>query len=83
MGVRDLECDGNDVYVQLRVFYTEGDHRDTPRRYNSSGCGTAVNFPPTSYSASVSIRGVQVIACVDDSGSNTCAYSPVHDNPRT
>jgi hypothetical protein len=83
MGVRDLKCDSNDVYVQLRVFYTNGEHRDTQRRYNSNGCGTAVNWSGLSYTANFYIRGVQVIACVDDSGSNTCAYSAVHDNPRT
>lgn len=83
MGVRDLDCDGNDVYVQLRVTYTNGDHVDTTRHPNKSGCGTAADWSGLSYYANFYIAGVTVISCVDDFGSNTCAYSAYHDNPTT
>lgn len=81
LGVRDLACDSNDVYVQLRVFYTDGTHLDTTRRYNSNGCGTAVDWKNLYFESNFYISGVTVIACVDDAFSNTCAYSAYHDNP--
>jgi len=83
MGVRDLLCDSNDVYVQLRITSSDGFNTDTTRRRNSNGCGTAVNWTGLYYQSNFYIIRVQVIACVDDAFSNTCAYSEWHDNPYT
>lgn len=81
MGVRDLLCDNNDVYVQLRIYRSDGYTTDTNRNYDGRGCGTAANWSGLNWQSQFYIRGVVVIACVDDFGSNRCAYSPFHDNP--
>lgn len=82
-GVRDLLCDGNDVYVQLRVTRSDGAEVPTERRYNKQDCPNAENFGPTYYQSNFYIVRVRVAACVDDAGFNRCALSEWHDNPYT
>ncbi|MBO0778738.1 MAG: hypothetical protein J2P37_07905 [Ktedonobacteraceae bacterium] len=80
--VKDTKCDSHDVYIQLRVFDQRGGHHDLTRHYNSSGCGANATRYVSGYSnPSSDIKGIQVITCVDDFGSNTCYYSRYIDDP--
>ncbi|MBO0783080.1 MAG: hypothetical protein J2P37_30055 [Ktedonobacteraceae bacterium] len=79
--VKDTKCDKNNVYIQLRMFDKYG-HVDLTRHYNSSGCGAnATRFVSGYGNPRANIQGIQVIACVDDAGRNTCYYSRYIDNP--
>lgn len=80
-GVRDLACDSNDVYVELKIRRSDGYEFYTARRYDSAGCGTAANYSGLRYQSNFYIVRVLVHACVDDAFSNTCTSSEWHYNP--
>ncbi len=86
LGVRDLACDGNSVYVHLRVYTAAGSSPfDTTHRENHNGCGTARDWHNLGVTANFRITGVRVRACVDHgwpTGDN-CVVSEYHDNPLT
>ncbi|QOV36130.1 hypothetical protein IM697_39975 [Streptomyces ferrugineus] len=81
--VKDTRCDANDVYARMRVYTKlNQDGTDTSKRYNSAGCGTAVDYKDLRFDASNHITGIRVYACVDDAGSDSCSRSGFIDNPK-
>ncbi len=86
LGVRDLACDDDPVYVHLRVYTRAGDSPfDTTHREHNGGCGTARNWYNLGVTANFAITGVKVRACVDRNWptGDDCDESTYHDNPRT
>jgi hypothetical protein len=85
LGVRDLACDGDPVFVHLRVYYSRGtEWYDTLRRDYSGGCGTAANWYNLYTHTGATISGVRVIACVNRNWTgDDCYSSSYHDNPMT
>jgi hypothetical protein len=84
LGVRDLACDSNPVYVNLRVHFRDGTFTDTLRRDHHGGCGTAGDWYNLYVSFGPTISGVQVRACVNRNfNSDLCYFSTKHDNPTT
>jgi hypothetical protein len=84
MSVKDTECDDNDVYIKLRIYDFQGTS-DTVERRNSSGCkADYARWPNLSWlNSRAAIKGVRVIVCVNDFGSDTCYRSRYIDNPNT
>lgn len=82
LAVRDLDCDGSAVYVNLYVYTTAPgeDYFPTTRRENAGGCGTVRSWSNLGVTANYRIRGVRVHACVN---TGACALSEYHDNPLT
>lgn len=86
LGVRDMACDNDPVYVHLRVYTTAGSSPfDTTQREHNGGCGTARDWNNLTATANFSIAGVRVRACIDRNWptGDTCVLSEYHDNPLT
>lgn len=82
IGVRDLKCDANDVYVILDLDLANGGDIATREYRNSNGCGSARNWSDqTASGVGQQITRIRVFACVDDFGDDTCSTSEYHDNP--
>lgn len=77
MSVKDNKCDGNDVYIRLRIY--DGSSNSgwaTTKRRNSSGCSASyVSWSDLYVNNDARILGVKVEACVDDAGADTCRKS--------
>lgn len=79
--VKDTACDGNDVYAYFLVRGPAGSFNTMTRR-NSLGCGNSAAI--NSYiNWTERITNVQLVACVDNAGSNSCNFGTTVDNPYT
>lgn len=82
LSVRDLACDSNPVYVNMRVYFRDGTFTDTLRRDHHGGCGTADTWPNLYISFGATISGVRIRACVNRNFDNDLCYlSGYHDSP--
>lgn len=82
MSVRDTACDGHDVYVQFKVYYTPGNYWKSQQRRNTSNCNSIVTWSNLYLNDDNGIYGLQLRVCVDDWGSDTCANSAYVPNPK-
>lgn len=84
LGVRDLACDNDPVYVHLRVYFSSGtEWYDTLSR-DHGGCGTANDWYNLYTNTGATISGVRVRACVNRNRTgDDCYMSAYHDNPLT
>jgi hypothetical protein len=81
--VKDTRCDLHNVYIEMRV-HDAGGVTTVFQTGNDRGChAPAVVVNNQRYQSRTIIDGVQVRACVDDFGSDTCYFSHFLDNPNS
>lgn len=84
MSVADHKCDGNPVYIRLRVFDSNG-AAETQKRFNHKGCGgEPESWSNLHWDNGQPIRGVRVRVCVQrNNRPDNCSESDYIDNPNT
>lgn len=84
LGVRDLACDDDPVYVHL-IIDTDVSDFETQHRDHNGGCGTARDWRGLSVNSNFAIKRVKVRACVNRNWptGDDCDESPWHNNPLT
>lgn len=83
MSVRDTACDSHPVYIRF-IVYNHGSTSGwrTTKRWNNSGCQAGyVTWNNLRLHDSNDLIAVQVEACVDDAGSDTCYKSARLNSP--
>jgi hypothetical protein len=80
--VKDTRCDAHNAYIEMRVHDAAG-VRTVFELGNNQGCGETAVRRDDRYQSRTIINGVQILACVDDFGSNTCYFSRFLDNPNS
>lgn len=81
--VSDTACDGNQVYAYVRVRNALFIDVTVGKLNHASGChvGAIKDGSSHHYDPSVILKTAEVVVCVDDFGSDSCATSGQTSNP--